>query len=106
MATPDAPSTLESEKLPDTPVAAKPFNVVNRISLFLLLGACLGFAVAIVGYITDSFWIAVAGSCTVLAMALGWTAAASYALATIAPHVFKAVLILKNRRPGSKNREP
>lgn len=106
MATPDAQSTLESEKLPDTPVAANPYNVVNRISLILLLGACAGFAVALVGYTTDSFWIAVAGSCTVLAMALGWTIAASYALATIAPKVFRAFLILKNRRPGSKNRQP
>lgn len=106
MATPDAQSTLESEKLPDTPVAVNPFNIVNRISLLFLLGACIGFAVALAGYITDSFWVAVAGSCTVLAMVLCWIVAASYALTTITPHVFRAILILKNRRSGSKNGEP
>ena len=105
MAMPDAQSTLEPENLPKPPATANPFRIANRISLFLLFGACVGFAVAIAGFITDSFWTAVDGSCVVLAMALGWIVTASYALAAIARDAFKAILILKNQRSGSADRE-
>lgn len=106
MATPDAPLTLEAEKLPNAPTATNPFVIANRISLWLLFGACVGFAMAIAGFISDMFWMAVVGSCVVLAMALAWIVTASYALLVMARDAVSAILRIKSTRAGSKGREP
>ena len=98
MTTPDAQSSLEREELPAAPEAANPFIIVNRISLWLLFGACVGFAVAIAGFIADVFWVAAIGSCITLVMATGWTLVASFALFSIGRDLWKALLIKAGRR--------
>ncbi len=50
---PNTLSNLEDEKPPNSPKVANPFATVNRISVGLLLVGCVGFAIAIAGYITE-----------------------------------------------------
>lgn len=59
----------------DSDAVADEFATFNRVSVLFVLGACLGFAVAIGGLVTEAFWVIVAGSCITLAMALLWVAA-------------------------------
>ncbi len=99
---PSTLSNLEDEKSPSSPKVANPFATVNRISVGLLLVGCVGFAIAIAGYITDSFWLAVVGSCIVLAMTLGWIAASSYGLAATILIAVSARLSRRNSRYGSE----
>ena len=102
MTMPNTLSNREDEKLPNSPQVANPFATANRLSAWLLLVGCVGFAIAIAGYITDSFWLAVVGSCVVLAMTLGWIAASSYALVATILIAVSARLTRRNSRFGSE----
>ena len=53
---------------------------INRMSVLFLLGACVGFSVAMVGFAANAFYVVLAGSCITLVMVLGWTLTASYVL--------------------------
>ena len=51
------------------------FATHSRFSALFVLGACVGLAVAIGGFVAEASWVVVTGSCVTLAMALAWVAA-------------------------------
>ena len=56
-------------------------DVFNRLSALFLLGACVGFAIAVAGFATGAFYLILAGSCVTLAMTLLWVASGMLPLA-------------------------
>ena len=74
------------------------FATFNRISVLFVLGACLGFAVAIGGFVAEAFWVIVAGSCITLVMALLWVTAGMPPLVRTIRDWLKCRRIVKGRR--------
>ena len=70
MATPETGS--------DQPFAE--IDAFNRLSPLFLLGACVGLAIAIAGFVASAFYVILAGSCVTLVVTLLWVASGMPAL--------------------------
>ena len=81
---------------------ADEFANFNRLSTLFLLGACLGFAVAIVGFAVGAFYVILSGSCITLAMTLLWVTSGVPPLVRTIRDWSRARRVAKERRGSAK----
>ncbi len=94
---------ISERQAPDDPADHEgEFAIFNRLSTLFLLGACLGFAVAVVGFAAGAFYVVLSGSCITLAMTLLWVTSGVPPLVRTIRDWSSARRMAKKRRGSAK----